>query len=243
MNKIIVSLKRTRPVLRISLKLLRGVVFLNAMLFPSVLLTLPVESRAGEPMKLPKPNLDGKISLEKAMLERRSVREFMDAPVTLADLAQILWAAQGTTNPSGFRTVPSAGALYPLEIFVVAGKVDGLTPGVYRYGSKNHELNRTGEGDRRADLCSAALNQSSIGKAATVLVISAVFERTTGKYGQRGIRYVHMESGNAAQNISLQAVSLGLGTVVIGAFMDRAVKSVVGMGPEEPLLVMPIGKL
>jgi SagB-type dehydrogenase family enzyme len=193
-------------------------------------------------MKLPEANRDGKVSREKAILERRSVREFRDAPLTLAELSQLLWAAQETTGSSGFRRVPSAGALYPLEIFVLAGKVDGLSPGIYRYRPKNHELTRTGGGDRRADLCAAALDQAPIRRAPAVLLISAVFERTTSKYGERGIRYVHMESGNGSQNISLEAVSLGLGTVVIGAFKDDAVNSVLDMGEEEPLLIMPIGR-
>lgn len=228
--------------MRTCFKLLCRFAVLLTLLPPIMPLALPLESGAGEAIKLPEASHDGKVSLEKATLERRSVREFKDAPLTLAELAQLLWAAQGTTSPSGFRTAPSAGALYPLEIFVLAGKVDGLSPGVYRYGPKNHDLSRTGEGDRRADLCAAALNQVPIRTAPAVLLISAVFKRTTGKYGDRGVRYVHMESGNASQNISLQAVSLGLGTVVIGAFNDKAVKSVLGMGEEEPLLIMPIGR-
>lgn len=228
--------------MRTGFKLFCRFAVLLALLLPIVPLTLPLESGAGEAMKLPEANRDGKESLEKAILKRRSVREFRDAPLTLAEVTQLLWSAQGTTSPSGYRTVPSAGALYPLEIFVLAGKVDGLSPGVYRYGPMNHELTKTGEGDRRTDLCAAALNQASIRRAPAVLVISAVFERTTSKYGERGIRYVHMESGNASQNISLEAVSLDLGTVVIGAFNDNAVKSVVGMGAEEPLLIMPVGR-
>jgi len=241
MNGIIANQKTTQPILCTGFRLLyRFAVLL--MLLPIMPLTLPVESGAGEAMKLPEANHDGKMSLEKAILERRSVREFKDAPLTLAEVSQLLWAAQGMTSPSGYRTLPSAGALYPLEIFVLAGKVDGLSPGVYRYRPKNHEIEKRGEGDRRADLCTAAFNQPSIRGAPAVLVISAVFERTTSKYGDRGIRYVHMESGNASQNISLEAVSLGLGTVVIGAFNDNAVKSVVGMSAEEPLLIMPIGR-
>ena len=241
MNGIIPYPGIIRPTQRTAFKLLCRVAVL-LMLPPIVLLTFPLESGAGEAMKLPEANRDGKVSLEKAILERRSVREFRDTPLTLAEIAQLLWAAQGTTSPSGYRTAPSAGALYPLEIFVLAGKVDGLSTGVYRYGPKNHELTKTGDGDWRADLHAAALHQASIRMAPAVLVISAVFDRTTRKYGERGIRYVHMESGNVSQNISLEAVSLGLGTVVIGAFDDNAVKKVVGMGEEAPLLIMPVGR-
>lgn len=232
----------TQPDFRKDFELFALVAVLLTLLLAIAPLVFPLQSGASEIMKLPEANRDGKASLEKTMFERRSVREFKDAPLTLAEIAQLLWAAQGTTSPAGYRTAPSAGALYPLEIFVLAGKVDGLTPGVYRYGPRNHELTKTGEGDRRADLCATALNQTSVRNAPAAIVIAGVFERTTKKYGERGVRYVYMESGNVSQNISLEAVSLGLGTVVIGAFHDKAVKAVTGMGEEEPLLIMPIGR-
>lgn len=193
-------------------------------------------------IKLPEPKYDGSISLEKAILERRSVRDYKKDPLTLPEISQILWAAQGITG-AGYRTAPSAGALYPLEIYIVAGKVDLLPAGIYKYGPRKHELYSVAKGDGRTDLCNAALGQLSIKRAAAVLVISAVYERTSAKYGDRGIRYVHMEAGHAAQNISLQAVALGLGTVVIGAFRDDEVKKVVRMPDDErPLYILPVGK-
>lgn len=193
-------------------------------------------------MRLPEPVCDGRTSVEKAMLDRRSVRYFRADPLRLAEVSQLLWAAQGMSNSAGYRTVPSAGALYPLEVFLAAGKVEGLGAGVYRYGAVSHELLRLSEIDIRPDLCLAALRQEAIVRAPAVLIISAMFERITRKYGQRGIRYVHMESGNASQNISLEAVSMGLGTVIIGAFSDKEVKRIAGMDSEEPLIIMPVGK-
>lgn len=198
----------------------------------------------GDMIKLPEPRYDSDTSIEEAVLLRRSVRQYKDEPLTLAELSQLLWAAQGITNPGGFRTAPSAGALYPLELYIAAGNVEGLSPGIYRYESDGHGLENIADGDVRDDLCSAALDQSAVKDAAAVIVFSAVFERTTGKYGERGIRYVHIEVGHAAQNVYLQAASLGLGTVVIGAFDDDEVKKAMNMDEsEEPLYIMPVGKV
>ena len=126
----------------------------------------------------------------------------------------------------------------------MAGRVDGLASGVYRYKPAGHELLRVFEGDRRGDLASSALNQSWVKDAPACIVIAAVFDRTTGKYRERGVRYVHMEAGHAAQNVCLQAVALGLGTVVVGAFQDREVKQVLHMlDSEEPLAIIPLGRI
>jgi SagB-type dehydrogenase family enzyme len=192
---------------------------------------------------LPLPRQDNKTSVEKAMRERRSVRQYKNVPIALTDLSQLLWAAQGSSGIGGGRTTPSAGALYPLEVYVVVGNVAGLSAGIYSYNPQKHRLARIAEGDARAELSSAALRQSSIEKAAAVLVISCVYERTTIKYGERGSRYVHMEAGHAAQNVYLQAVSLNLGTVVIGAFHDKEVRTVLHLpGEMQPLSIMPVGR-
>ncbi len=193
-------------------------------------------------IRLPEPKHIGTSSLEEALQKRRSVRTFRDGPVTIYEVSQLIWAAQGITGTEGLRTAPSAGALYPLELYVVAGNVNGLPAGIYKYRPKNHELLRVVEDDKRNDLCSAALGQSSIRRAAAVLVLTAVYDRTTSKYGERGIRYVHMESGHAAQNVYLQTVPLGLGTVAIGAFPDEEVKRVLKLQDmERPLYILPIG--
>ncbi len=201
------------------------------------------ESRP-ETIKLSEPKHDSNTSIEEALLKRRSVRSFKDSPLTLAEVSQLLWAAQGITSPRGLRTAPSAGALYPLEIYVVAGNVDDLPEGVYIYRPVKHELVRVEKGDKRMELCDAALGQTSVRNAAAVIVFAAVYERTTGKYGDRGIQYVHIETGHAAQNVFLQTVPLNLGTVVIGAFYDDAVKKVLKMSDREiPLYIMPVGRM
>lgn len=197
-----------------------------------------------EVMKLPKPELPGAVSVEEALLRRRSVRDYADDPLTLQEVSQLLWAAQGETDPRGFRTAPSAGALYPLELYLVAARVEGLSPGVYKYWPAQHELALVAVGDVCGELATAALGQSFVRRAPINLVFSAVYERTTKKYGHRGRQYVHMEVGHAAQNVYLQVVSLKLGTVVVGAFHDDAVKRVLSLpDDEEPLYIMPVGKV
>jgi SagB-type dehydrogenase family enzyme len=196
-----------------------------------------------EAIKLPGPRHDSDTSFEKALLKRRSIRGYKNAPLSRSEISQLLWAAQGLTDPRGLRTTPSAGALYPLELSIVVGNVTGLQSGSYRYRPRTHELGKIEEGDKRGELCSAALGQSSVRNAAAVIVVSAVYERTTVKYGDRGIRYVHMEAGHAAQNICLQAVALDLGTVVIGAFRDDEVKRIMKMADrEQPLYIIPVGR-
>ncbi len=192
---------------------------------------------------LPDPAKDGLFSVEAALQARRSIRSYADEALTLAEVGQLLWAAQGTTSSRGFRTAPSAGALYPLEIFVVVGNVTDLPSGVYRYHPNTHALGKTSGGDLRQALRQSALGQRCLAEAPVVMVISAVYERTTAKYRERGVRYAMMEAGHAAQNIYLQAVSLEIGTVVIGAFQDKQVQSVLNCrADEKPLYLMPLGK-
>ncbi len=203
----------------------------------------PAPAAAPEAIRLPQPVTEGTMSLEKTLHERRSVRQYGNAPISLGDLSQMLWAAQGISGAGGKRTAPSAGALYPLDLYVIAGAVAGLSAGVYSYDPHRHQLAMVAEGDARRELSRAALGQSTIKNAAAVLAVCAVYERTTFKYGERGTRYVHMEAGHAAQNASLQAVALGLGTVVVGAFDDDQVKTVLRLSEREhPLLLMPMGK-
>jgi SagB-type dehydrogenase family enzyme len=195
-------------------------------------------------IKLPAPARAGNLAVEKALTARRSARDYRDEGLSLEEAAQILWAAQGLTGPHGFRTAPSAGALYPLVLYCVAGDVRGLEKGVYRYETGDHALTRISGGDRRAALCMAALGQDCVRSAPMTLVFAAVYEKTTVKYRDRGVRYVHMEAGHASQNVYLQAASLNLGTVAIGAFYDEEVKKAVGLrNGEEPLYLMPVGKM
>ena len=195
-------------------------------------------------IKLPEPKYDGSISVERALQKRRSGRQYKNLPITLSDLSQLLWAAQGITEPGGLRAAPSAGALYPLELSVVAGNVNGLQAGIYVYKPEGHELQKISDGDKRVELNRAAGGGPAIQNASAILVISAVYERTTIKYGERGIRYVHMEAGHAAENVYLQAVSLNLGTVAIGAFDEDGVKKAAKLTiREQPLYLMPVGRL
>ena len=195
-------------------------------------------------VQLPAPEKDGTFSVEAALQARRSIRSYADQALTLKEVGQLLWAAQGTTSARGFRTAPSAGALYPLELFIVVGNVMELPAGVYRYHPRTHSLEKTAEGDLRDELSRAALSQRSLALAPMVIVISAVYERTTAKYRDRGMRYVLMEAGHAAQNVYLQSVPLDIGTVVIGAFRDQQVQSLLNcQSNERPLYLMPLGKL
>ncbi len=194
-----------------------------------------------EKIKLPAPNFKGEISVEEALKKRRSVRNYKQTPLTLKELSQILWATDGKTADWGGRTAPSAGATYPLEIYVVVGNVENLKPGLYHYDIDTHSIQLIKEGDLRAELSRSALNQTSVKSAPIVIVIAGIFQRTTGKYGKRGERYVFMEVGHCGQNIHLQAEALGLGTVMIGAFEDEKVKKVLGI-KEEIFYLCPVGK-
>ena len=200
-------------------------------------------AQSSEYISLPKPTKTSEKSLEQLLEQRRSARAFRKAPLRLAEVGQLLWAAQGISDPQGFRTAPSAGALYPLELYVVAGAVDGLPPAVYHYHPKGHRLVETSDGDRRQALARAALGQSWVRDAAAVVVFAAIFKRTTRKYGNRGVRYVHMEVGHAAQNLFLQAEALGLGTVVVGAFDDEEVNTKLQLPSNmQSLMLMPVGR-
>ena len=191
---------------------------------------------------LPNPEVRNQASLSDALRQRRSVRAYRGQPLTLQQVAQLLWAAQGHNAPSGLRTAPSAGALYPLELLLMTGAVSGLDAGVYRYRPRQHVLQLLHAGDRRDRLARAALGQSWVADSAAVLIITAVYERTTRKYGERGKRYVHIEIGHAAQNVLLQAASLGLGAAVVGAFDDAAVASLLDLpAPEQPFYLLPVG--
>ncbi|MFC1911572.1 SagB/ThcOx family dehydrogenase [Chloroflexota bacterium] len=197
----------------------------------------------GTTVKLPEPWYDSEVSLEQSLLERRSTRSYTGESLALQDVSQLLWAAQGITDDRGLRTAPSAGGLYPLEVYVVAGDVKDLAPGVYKYGPDRHELIPIAAGDCRSELADAALGQSWVKEGAIVIVFAAVYERTTGKYGERGISYVHIELGHAAQNLCLQATAMGLGVVTVGAFHDEQVVRLLNMpGDEQPLYVIPVGR-
>ena len=197
----------------------------------------------GENVALPEPSVTGTTSLEQLLAQRRSIRDYHATALELPEIGQLLWAAQGITHLQGLRTAPSAGALYPLEIYVVTGGIEGLAQGVYHYEPRYHQLIKKSDGDLREALARAALSQDWIKNASTIFVFTADYERTTRKYGKRGKRYVHIEVGHAAQNLFLQSESLGLATVVIGAFHDDEVARLLQLPNElQPLLLMPVGR-
>ena len=191
-------------------------------------------------IKLPSPMVKGTISVEEAISKRRSRREYKDEPLSLKEVSQLLWAASGITAKWGGRAAPSAGATYPIETYLLVGRAEKLDAGLYHYLPSSHSLIKVIEGDLRRQLASAALGQGMIREAPITIVLAAVFQRTTGRYGERGIRYVHMEIGHIGENIYLQAEAMNLSTVAVGAFNDEAVKKVLGL-KEEVLYLMPVG--
>ncbi len=196
-------------------------------------------------IKLPPPRLDGEVSLEKAIKNRRTVRSFTLQPLSMTALSQLLWAAQGITSKRRpYRAVASAGALYPMDLYAVIGKdaIGELEAGVYHYEPPKHTVSLVANGDLRADLARASLSQTWIAKPPVNLVITAEYERISGKYGERGVRYALFEAGHMAQNIFLQAEALGLGAGIVGAFRDSEVLGVLKIPQSHaPLLLMPVG--
>jgi len=193
-------------------------------------------------VKLSELKVSSKSRIEELIEKRRSVRKYTDRELSESVISRILWTAQGISSEGGLRTSPSAGALYPLEIHVVAGEVSGLEPGIYRYIPEEHTLVQEIAGDMREKLSKAVLSQPMVKNTSVSIVISAVYPRITSKYGKRGIRYTHMEAGHAAQNVYLMGVELGIGTCAIGAFEDEEVRKVLKMPVnEDPLYIMPLG--
>ncbi len=186
-------------------------------------------------IKLPNPKLKGEKSLEECIYERESVRSYKDKEIEIEKVSQILWASQGKKGHK--RTVPSAGATFPLEIYITL-----KNKGYFHYNFEKHILELITDDDLSKKLAEASGNQQSIAEAYFNIIICAVFERTTQRYGERGIRYVFIEVGHCAQNVHLEAVSMGLSSVPIGAYEDNKVKEVLGLKKKiEPLYIIPIG--
>jgi SagB-type dehydrogenase family enzyme len=192
---------------------------------------------------LPVARVDGGVAVERALAQRRSLRSFAERPLALADASQLLWAAQGVSDPAqGRRTAPSAGATYPLVLYLVAGRVDGLPAGVHRHDPTSHRLVAVAAGDLRAAFAGATRDQRWVADAPALVVIAAQPARTAARYGARAERYVALEAGAAAQNLLLQAVALGLGGTIVGAFDDAALRRLLPLAEgEQPLLIVPVG--
>ena len=189
-----------------------------------------------EIITLPKPNKSGSMPLEQAIAVRRSRRHFLPESLSPEQISQLAWAAQGRDTNSKFRTTPSAGATYPLELFLITDE------GMFHYLPGKHSLEKLTDQDLRASLAIAAWGQEFIQTAPLTLLFAAEFTRTTGHYGKRGIRYVYMEAGHATQNVHLQAEALGLGSVAVGAFDDNSVSEVLSLPQDlEPLYMVTVG--
>lgn len=190
-------------------------------------------------IQLPNVNVKGKISLEEAIAARRSKRDLKQKDLSMEQISQLLWAAGGITGKKSgfnFRAAPSAGALYPMEIYCLTKE------GLFRYLPYGHKLEKLKKTDLRKDLSKSALGQGAVAAAPFDIVICAVYSRVTQKYGERGIRYAHIEAGHIAQNIHLQAAALGLGSVPVGAFDDKGLKDALSLPDDnEPLYIIPVG--
>ena len=211
-----------------------------------LILFLTSDTMAAE-IALPSPSYKGTISVEEALKARRTHRSFQSRPLTLKQFSQILWGAYGVTAQkygSFLKTAPSAGALYPLDIYGVVGQggVETLAPGVYHFRPENHAVDLVKEGDLRAQVARQALQQMWMAKAPLMLVITGEYNRSSIKYGPRGVIYTHIEAGHVGQNIFLQAEAIGLKAGIVGAFNNRGVITTMGLPPShDPLLIMPVG--
>lgn len=203
------------------------------------------ETRNGTLIKLSKPSFDGPISLEKAIKGRRTVRSFSSTKMTEPQFSQLLWAAQGITEDRGNkRSAPSAGALYPMDVYAAVGKdaVNGVEEGVYHYNPTDHVVIRILENDIRKDVARASLEQMWMAHAPVIMVITSEYSRITVKYREKGISYAIMEAGHISQNIFLQGVALGLSAGIVGAFREEKIMKCMGIPRQHiPLIIMPIG--
>lgn len=215
--------------------------FIIPILFMSMVFNSIISAQT-EAIKLPKVNLKGELSLEETLKERKSRRSYQKSELKIDEISQLLWAAQGINRNDGGRTAPSAGALYPLEIYLLVGDVKNLNVGLYQYDPMNHSLIIKNKKNLIPNLTNVM--QQFVTNGAAIIIITGVYERTTQKYGERGIRYVHMDVGFACQNIYLQAESLGLGTVFMGAFNDNLLSDILQLPKNhKPLGVMPVGRI
>ena len=194
-------------------------------------------------IKLPAPFLTGEISLEQAIKERHSVRRYKNESLCLSEIGQLLWACQGMVNEYGFRTVPSAGAVYPIEIYLAVNNIDKLIAGIYKYHPQDHSLEPIIEGDKKTELCKAAKQQPCVSSAAANVIICGDYNLVIKKYGPHSAKYVDMEAGCASQNLHLQATTLGLGTVFVAGFNPDDIAEIIDcLKNETPICIMPVGK-
>ncbi len=223
--------------------------FIIIMMISALLILTPVCSLVTKAVGilLPMPSHKGTVTVEEALKARRTKRSFKARSLTLKEFSQILWAAYGVTAKApGYhlKTAPSAGALYPIDIYTVVGKggVDTLAPGVYHFRPENHSIKCIKEGDLRDSVAKDSLHQLWMAKAPVIMVITGEYSRSTAKYGQRGVMYTHIEAGHVGQNVFLQAEAIGLKAGIVGAFDNKQIIETIGIpSSHNPLLIMPVG--
>ncbi len=197
---------------------------------------------AADVVSLPKPVLTGGMTLERAMAERRSIRDLKDAPIPMQSLSMLLWAAQGVTDANGHRTTPSARATYPLDVIAIVGNVTGVPAGVYRFDPAAHSLTRMAVGDQRKALVKEAIGQDWIPAAAVLFAITGTPERARAKMGDRAAQFTGLEAGLAAQNLLLEVTSLGLGSTFVGGFDGAKAAIFLGLPAGETVhAILPVG--
>lgn len=223
-------------------RILVASVFALVTLLPGARAQAAVPAAKPAVMALPKPDLQGHMTLEQALAARRSVRDYTPGPLTLAEVSQLLWAAHGITGPNGKRTTPSARATYPLTIHLAASQVTGLEPGFYRYLPPEHALERLVPGDPRPVMERAARGQAAVKAAPAVFLIAGDLAKMGKQYGERARPWTAMEAGFAAQNVYLEATALGLGTVIVGGFEDGEALRSLGLAPGATQVLMPVGR-
>ncbi len=207
---------------------------------PELYKTYPAGARVALPAFTP----DRPMMLDETLHRRRSVRAFRAKPLSLGQLGYLLWASTGIQRAERgyeFRTAPSAGALYPIETYIIANEVRDLEAGLYHYAIRDHQLERLRAGSLGRETTAAALGQDMCAMAPAVFAWTAIFARCTWKYGQRAYRYVYLDAGHIAENLALAAVSLGLGTCQIGALFDDEVNKLLDVdGVQESILYMSV---
>ena len=177
-------------------------------------------------------NHQGGQALWEAIGRRRSLRDFSHDPITFEELSVLIWATQGITTRAwgvDLRTVPSAGALYPIETYVVVNRIQGISAGIYHYSVKEAQLVLIREGSFGRELSQAALGQEMLGEAACAFVWTAMVERSKWKYRERAYRYIYMDAGHVGQNLYLAATGLNLGCCTVGAFFDDEIDHLIGI--------------
>jgi SagB-type dehydrogenase family enzyme len=218
--------------------------FRSIIIVMGIIMVIPSADLSAEALKLPPPATTGGMALAEALKNRRTVRHFATRPMDLEQISQLLWEGDGASDPRGLRTAPSAGATYPLDLYLVVGErgVTGLAAGIYHYEVASHTLMPLSKGDFRAPAARACLWQAWMSEAPVMVVITGEYRRCTNRYGQRGIRYTDMEAGNVSQNLFLAAEALGLGAGIVGAFDDKTLAQALNLpAAHEPLMVLPVG--